>query len=127
MILPKKTGRSPGRRTARSSDLAQKLATTQFSTRILHVLFAVLLAHQFLEFTLFATFRLGWLLVEAALLDLLEETFLGDGTLESLQQFFWGFPASQSDANQTGSLSLGPIGHFHSSSPDRFDFGSGSS
>lgn len=59
---------------------------------------------------MFTSFGFGGLLVETAFLDLLEQTFFGDSALEALQEFLGGFPASECDANQVVSLSVGATG-----------------
>ena len=106
----KKTDQTPIWRPARSAGSDYYLTASQFTTRILHVLLAILLAHQLLVFPLFTSLRFGGFLVETALLDLLEQTFLGDGALEALQEFLGVFPASECDTNQVVSLSLGAAG-----------------
>ncbi len=67
---------------------------------------AIFLAHQFFKLPLLPTLLFRRLLVKASLFDFLEKSLFGDGSLETLQQLFWGFPTSQCHSDQVGPLSL---------------------
>ena len=82
------------------------LAATVLSAGFLDAGFAIFLAHQLFKFSLLTTLFLRGLFVKASLLDFLEKSLFGDGSLEALKQLFGSFSATECHSNQCSPLSL---------------------
>ena len=81
-------------------------ATTVLSAGFLDTDLAIFFAHQLFKLSLLATLFLRGLFVKASLLDFLEKSLFGDGSLEALKQLFGSFSATECHSNQCSPLSL---------------------
>lgn len=72
---------------------------------------AIFLAHQLFKLTLFAALLFRGLFVKTSLLDFLEKSLFGDGSLEALKQLFGSFSAAECHSDQVSPLSLNSVFH----------------